>query len=115
MKQAPGSGNSGFEIAAAYFNATGDRGLIDNAVRSADALYENFRAHNPPFSGGERDAINCVQLFRVTHNKKHLDLAKHYLDIRGLPSSVNRSGRARGQLRLVNGVAGRCRRADRTP
>jgi hypothetical protein len=91
MKQAPGSGNSGFEIAAAYFNATGDRGLIDNAVRSADALYENFRAHNPPFSGGERDAINCVQLFRVTHNKKHLDLAKHYLDIRGLPSSVNRS------------------------
>jgi len=91
MKQAAGSGNSGFEIAAAYSNATGDRGLIDNAVRSADALYENFRAHNPPFSGGERDAINCVQLFRVTHNKKHLDLAKHYLDIRGLPNSVNRS------------------------
>jgi hypothetical protein len=91
MKQAPGGGNRGFEIAAAYYNATGDRDLIDNAIKSADALYENFRAHNPSFSGGERDAIDCVQLYRVTHDKKHLDLAKHYLDIRGLPNSVNRS------------------------
>ena len=48
-------------------------------------------ANNPPFSGGERDAINCVQLYRATHDKKHLDLAKHYLDIRGLENSVNRS------------------------
>jgi uncharacterized protein len=91
MKQTSGNGNRDFEIAAAYYNVTGNRDLIDNAIKSADALYENFRAHNPPFSGGERDAINCVQLYRVTHDKKHLDLAKHYLDIRGLPNSVNRS------------------------
>ena len=91
MKQTAGRGNSGFEIAAAYYNATGNRDLIDNAIKSANSLYENFRLHNPPFSGGERDAINCVQLYRVTHDKKHLDLAKHYLDIRGLPNSVNRS------------------------
>ena len=71
--------------------ATGKRDLLDNAVKAADALYENFKLHNPPFSGGERDAINCVQLYRVTHDKKHLDLAKHYLDIRGLENSVNRS------------------------
>ena len=32
-----------------------------------------------------------MQLYRVTHDKKHLDLAKHYLDIRGLENSVNRS------------------------
>lgn len=91
LKQAPGGGNTGFEIAAAYYNATGNRDLIDHAVKSADALYENVRINNPPFSGGERDAINCVQLYRVTHDKKHLDLAKHYLDIRGLPNTVNRS------------------------
>ena len=91
MKQAPGRGNHDFEIAAAYYNATGNKDLIDVAVKSADALYEDFKVRNPPFSGGERDAINCVQLYRVTHDKKHLDLAKHYLDIRGLPNSVNRS------------------------
>ena len=91
MKQTPGRGNHDFEIAAAYFNATGNRDLIEIAIKSADALYEDFKTRNPPFSGGERDAINCVQLYRVTHDKKHLDLAKHYLDIRGLPNSVNRS------------------------
>ena len=83
---------------------------------------------NPPFSGGERDAINCVQLYRVTHDKKHLDLAKHYLDIRGLPNSVNRSRhnqsykpvleqtrsrRSRRELRVADGVARRRRRVDR--
>jgi len=91
MKQSPGGGNSGFEIAATYYAVTGKRDLLDNAIKNADALYENFQLHHPPFSGGERDAINCVQLYRVTHDKKHLDLAKHYLDIRGLEDSVNRS------------------------
>jgi DUF1680 family protein len=91
MKQASEGGNRNFEIAAAYCNATGNRDLIDNAIKSANTLYENFKLRNPPFSGGERDAINCVQLYRVTHDKKHLDLAKHYLDIRGLPTSANRS------------------------
>jgi DUF1680 family protein len=91
IKNGKGSGNRWFEIAAAYYNVTGDRELIDKSIKSADALYEDFKVNNPPFSGGERDAINCVQLYRVTHDKKHLDLAKHYLDIRGLPNSVNRS------------------------
>ena len=86
-----GGGNNGFEVAATYFLATGKRDLVDRAITAADALYEDFRVNDPPFSGGERDAINCVQLYRVTHDKKHLDLAKHYLDIRGLENSVNRS------------------------
>ena len=84
-------GNSNFEVAATYFHATGKRDLLDQAIKTAEALYDNFKRNNPPFSGGERDAINCVQLYCATHDKKHLDLAKHYLDIRGLENSVNRS------------------------
>ncbi len=91
LRQAPAAGNSGFEVAATLFHTTGRRDLIDRATPAADALYEDFRTTNPPFSGGERDAINCLQLYRVTKDKKHLDLAKHYLDIRGLPNSTNRS------------------------
>ena len=91
LRQAPGTGNGGFEVAATWFHTTGSRDLIDNAVKAADALYDDFKTNNPPFSGGERDAINCLQLYRVTGDKKHLDLAKHYLDIRGLANSVNRS------------------------
>jgi hypothetical protein len=84
-------GNSNFEVAAAYYHATGKRDLLEQASKTAATLYENFKVNNPPFSGGERDAINCVQLYRATKDKKHLDLAKHYLDIRGLETSVNRS------------------------
>jgi hypothetical protein len=83
--------NDDFEVAVAWYQATGQRTLLDPAIAIAAALYENFRVNHPPFSGGERDAINCLQLYRATHDKKHLDLAKHYLDIRGLESSLNRS------------------------
>ena len=126
LRQSPGTGNGGFEVAAAWFNTTGKRDLIDPAINAADALYEDFRENNPPFSGGERDAINCLQLYRVTRDKKHLDLAKHYLDIRGLAqlgepepaqsvvqarAGAERSGRSRGERRHADGVAGGRRRA----
>jgi DUF1680 family protein len=91
MAASPERANESFEAAATYFAATGNRDLLDRAIVAADSLYETFRSTNPPFSGGERDAINCVQLYRATQNKKYLDLAKHYLDIRGLENSVNRS------------------------
>jgi len=91
LKQSTRDGNGLFEIAATYCNVTGKRDLLDGAIRNAAVLYDNFKQHHPPFSGGERDAINCVQLYRVTHDKKHLDLAKHYLDIRGLEDSAGRS------------------------
>jgi len=91
LQQSPRAGNSSFEVAATLFATTGRRVLLDRAIEGAEALYNDFRARNPPFSGGERDAINCVQLYRATHDKRHLDLAKHYLDIRGRADSVNRS------------------------
>ena len=91
IRQTRRGGNSGFEVAATYYRTSGKRDLLDGAIASADALYKDFVEKNPPFSGGERDAINCVQLYLVTHDRKHLDLAKHYLDIRGLDNSVNRS------------------------
>ena len=85
------SGNSGFEVAATYYMTTGKRDLLENATAAAARLYDEFQAADPPFSGGERDAINCIQLYRATRDRKHLDLARHYLDIRGRADSLNRS------------------------
>jgi DUF1680 family protein len=85
------SGNSGFEVAATYYTVSGRTDLIEKATAAAAQLAREFAAGDPPFSGGERDAINCVQLYRATHDRTHLDLAKHYLDIRGREDSVNRS------------------------
>jgi hypothetical protein len=83
--------NDLFEVAAAYFTATGKRDLLDPAISDADSIDVIMKRDNPPFSGGERDAINCIALYRVTREKRYLDLAKHYLDIRGLDNSVGRS------------------------
>ena len=91
LKKERWNGNGAFEVAATYYFTTGRNDLLENAKASADRLYEDFVVRNPPFDGGERDAINCIELYRATHAKKYLDLAKHYLDIRGLNTSVNRS------------------------
>jgi hypothetical protein len=87
----PANSNALFELAAARYAATGNRDLLDAAIKSADLIYRTFVTEAPRFSGGERDAINCIQLYRATREKKYLDLAKHYLDIRGAENSVNRS------------------------
>lgn len=86
-----GPSNDNFEVAAAYYSATGRRELLTRAIPAADAIYKLHQTTNPPFSGGERDAINCLALYGVTEDKRYLDLAKHYLDIRGLNNSVDRS------------------------
>jgi uncharacterized protein len=90
LKQRTYRGNTGFEAAVTYYQVTGKLDLLEKAIQAADVLYQDFKVRKPPFSGGERDAINCVQLYRATHEKRYLDLAKHYIDIRGLEDSVNR-------------------------
>ena len=64
-QEAPAS-NRGFGIAATWYHTTGRRDLLDKAIRSAELLYDDFQANDPPFSGGERDSLNCSRLYRVT-------------------------------------------------
>src|SRR4029453_9337179 len=65
IAQASERSNRNFEIAATYFNATGRREPIAAAIKIADVLYTDFQVKNPPFSGGERDAINRSEERRV--------------------------------------------------
>ena len=60
--------NTGFEVAATRYFTDGRRDLLDPAVETAQRIYDDFVRNNPPFSGGERDAINCVQLYRATRD-----------------------------------------------
>ncbi len=87
----PRMGNREFELAATWYRTTGRRDLLDKAIHSAETLHADFRANDSPFSGGERDSMNCASLYRVTGDPRHLWLAKHYLDIRGREDSVGRS------------------------
>ena len=99
-QEAPAS-NREFGVAATWYRTTGRRELIDRATRSAALLYDDFEANDPPFSGGERDSLNCSKLFRVTGDPVHLRLARHYLDIRGREDSVGRSRHNQSHMHVL--------------
>ena len=73
-----------YEAAAAHFQATGKRTLLDVAIKSADLVCSVFgpgRKTNPP--GHEEIEIGLGKLYRVTGDAKYLAMAKFFLDTRG--------------------------------
>ena len=60
----------------------------DQAPTRCTATSWRTTRRSPAASATRSTACSCTA---STHDKKHLDLAKHYLDIRGLENSVNRS------------------------
>lgn len=73
-----------YEAAAAHFQATGKKNLLNIAVKSADLVAREFgpgKRTNPP--GHEEIEIGLVKLYRVTGTRKYLDLAKFFIDARG--------------------------------
>lgn len=99
--KSPVTTNRTFEVAVSRYQLTGRRDLLDKAVEAAAAIDADFRTNDPPFSGGERDSLACAQLYRATGDRKHLALAKHYLDIRGRPDSVGRSRHNQSHMPVI--------------
>ena len=83
--------NSGhlFEAAAAHFIATGKRNLLNIALKNANLLVQVFgpgKRDDAP--GHEIVEMGLVRLYRITGEKKYLDLAKFFIDCRGkIPNS----------------------------
>lgn len=78
--------NSGhlYEAAAAYYEATGKRKLLDIALKNADLLVKDFGPGKlQVYPGHQIVEIGLVRLYRITGNQKYLDLAKFFLDVRG--------------------------------
>ncbi|MBR1868896.1 MAG: glycoside hydrolase family 127 protein [Bacteroidales bacterium] len=74
-----------YEAAAAHFQATGKRTLLDVALRNADMLNETFPASGRKIaSGHEEIELALVRLYQVTGDRKYLDLSKYFLDCKGV-------------------------------
>jgi len=78
--------NSGhlFEAAAAHYQSTGKRNLLDIALKNANLLDQVFgpgKRNDAP--GHEIVEMGLVRLFRITGEKKYLTLAKFFIDSRG--------------------------------
>ncbi len=73
-----------YEAAVAHYQATGKRTLLDIALKSADLVNKDFGNDRiKVYPGHQVIEMGLVKLYRVTGEKKYLDLARFFLDIRG--------------------------------
>ena len=75
-----------YEAAAAHFQATGRRSLLEVALKNADLVAGVFGPGlRHGLCGHEEIEIGLVKLYRLTGQQKYLDLAKFFLEERGRP------------------------------
>jgi DUF1680 family protein len=73
-----------FEAAAAHYQATGKRTLLDIALRAADLLDRTFGPGKASiWPGHQITEMGLVRLYRITGEERYLRLAKFLLDQRG--------------------------------
>lgn len=74
------------EAAVAYFNSTKKRDLLEIAEDYADLVEKIFKNEDSAaFStpGHEEIELALIKLYECTGNKKHLALARHFINMRG--------------------------------
>ena len=75
-----------YESAAAHYAVTGKRTLLDVACKSADLIDRTFGPGEKQLkgtSGHEEIEIGLCKLYRATGEKRYLNLAKFFIDMRG--------------------------------
>jgi uncharacterized protein len=77
-----------YEAACAHFQATGKRTLLDVALKNAALIEWVFGpGKRGDVPGHQEIEIGLVRLYRMTGDKKHLDMARFFIDQRGRPET----------------------------
>lgn len=78
------------EAAVAHYEATGKRNFLNVACKLADHIYQHFIVEkNPGVCGHAELELALVRLYRVTGERRYLDLAKEWIERRGKPTTYN--------------------------
>jgi uncharacterized protein len=73
-----------FQAAVAHFRATGKRSFLDVARKLADHIDSVFGPNRKQSVDGHPEVeMGLVELYRVTGEKRYLELARFFVDIRG--------------------------------
>jgi hypothetical protein len=86
-----------YEAAAAHYQATGKRALLDIALRTAELLDRTFGpGRRSIWPGHQVTEMGLVKLYRVTGDERFLNLARFLIDERG-PDGSRGAGREYNQ------------------
>ncbi|HUS86036.1 MAG TPA: glycoside hydrolase family 127 protein [Bacteroidales bacterium] len=73
-----------YEAAVAHYQATGKSEFLDIALKSAELVDNDFGwGKFESYPGHQEIEIGLVKLYRATGDRKYLNLAKFFLDVRG--------------------------------
>lgn len=93
------------EAAVAYYEATGKGKVLDVACRFADYISQIFgteQGQKRGYPGHEGLELALVKLYRVTDNRKYLELSKYFVDERGRqPHYFEQEAIARGDRHVT--------------
>lgn len=73
------------EAAVALYEITGKKKLLDTVCKNADMLYRVFVTEGREgYPGHPEIELALLRLWRVTNEDRYMELAKHFIDIRGI-------------------------------
>ena len=74
------------EAAVAYYQVTGKRAFLDIMCRTADLICQVFRSEEfrSAYPGHEEIELALIRLYAVTGRRDYLDMAKQFVDRRGV-------------------------------
>ncbi|MBP3564072.1 MAG: glycoside hydrolase family 127 protein [Alistipes sp.] len=90
-----------YEAAIAYYRATGKRKWLDVAEKNARHINKVFFEGDPNYNGGkpimqapghQEIELALVKMYQTTGEKLYLDMAKKFIDIRGVTYNPNGEG-----------------------
>ena len=84
-----------YEAAAAYYEATGKRELLDVCLKNAEHIYKRFVGDGTAgYPGHPEIELALMKLYRVSGEKKCLELAEHFVNVRGVDPDYYKKERA---------------------
>ena len=73
------------EAAAALYETTGSRKLLDIMCRNADLLYQRFITEGAPgYPGHPEVELALMRLWRASGEERYRELAEHFINVRGV-------------------------------